>query len=134
MAGSNAAEALAWAPLADAPPEEVVRLPRYSTVEECVEQQPEGPCSHRECRYHLAHRGYWEHQLEPNRDCSLDVANEGPHTLDEVAAALGMSSERVRQLEHQAFDARRLQPTLRQFYDDDEPSRPEHGRCRRGRR
>lgn len=97
----GAAATLAWAPLSDAPPEQIVRLPRYSSVEECVEPQPEGPCAHRECRYHLAHRGYWEHEVAPSRDCSLDVANEGPHTLDEVADALGVSAERVRQLEQQ---------------------------------
>jgi uncharacterized protein YgiB involved in biofilm formation len=42
---SRAAEALAWAPHADASPEQVVRLPRYPTVEECVEGLPEGPCT-----------------------------------------------------------------------------------------
>lgn len=103
-----AAAALAWAPHADALPQQVVCLPRYRTVEECVEGLPEGPCTHRECRYHLARRGYWEHEIEANRDCSLDVANEGPHTIDEVAVALGMSTERVRQLEQHAFESPRL--------------------------
>jgi hypothetical protein len=131
---SNAAEALAWAPLADVPAEQVVRLPRYPSVEECVEEQPEGPCAHHECRYHLAHRGYWEHEIQPNRDCSLDLANEGPHTQDEVAAALGMSTERVRQLEQHAFESLRLEPALRQFYDEDQLPSFEHARCRRGRR
>ena len=131
---SNAAEALAWAPHADASPEQVVRLPRYPTVEECVEGLPEGPCTHRECRYHLAHRGYWEHEIEPNRDCSLDVANEGPHTTDEVAVALGMSTERVRQLEQHAFESLRLEPTLRQFYDGAKPRRVRRIRAKRGRR
>jgi hypothetical protein len=88
---SNAAEDLAWAPHADSPPARVVHLPRYPGIDDCVEEQPEGPCGHHECRYHLAHRGYWDHAVAPNRDCSLDVANEGPHTQDEVAAALGMS-------------------------------------------
>jgi hypothetical protein len=99
-----------------------------------VEQQPEGPCTHHECRYHLAHRGYWEHVVAPNRDCSLDVANEGPHTLDEVAVALGVSSERVRQLEQNAFESLRFEPSLRQFYDEDKLPLLERGRCRRGRR
>ncbi len=44
-------------------------------------------CTRTEYRYHLAQRGYWEHHLKPTRDCSLDVANEGPRTLDEVAEA-----------------------------------------------
>ncbi|HKY34594.1 MAG TPA: sigma factor-like helix-turn-helix DNA-binding protein [Polyangiaceae bacterium] len=131
---SRAAEALAWAPHADAPGEDVVRLPRYPTVEECVEERPEGPCLHRECRYHLAHRGYWDHQLAPNRDCSLDVANEGPHTIDEVAGALGMSPERVRQLEQHAFESLRLEPTLREFYEEDELPRARPARAKRGKR
>jgi hypothetical protein len=94
----------------------------------------EGPCTHRECRYHLAHRGYWEHEVAPNRDCSLDVANEGPHTLDQVADALGVSAERVRQLEQQAFESLRLEPTLRQFYDDDELPAFPFGMAKRGPR
>jgi hypothetical protein len=131
---ASSAEDLAWARHADEPPERVIRLPRYPSVEECVEEQPEGPCTHHECRYHLAHRGYWEHVVAPNRDCSLDVANEGPHTLDEVAVALGVSSERVRQLERHAFESLRLEPSLRQFYDEDELPMLARGRCRRGRR
>lgn len=79
---------------------------------ECVEPGPVGPCQHRECRYHLAHRGYWEHQLTPTRDCALDVANEGPHTLEQVGAALGISGERVRQLEEQAMASLRQSSTL----------------------
>lgn len=131
---SNAAEDLAWAPHADSPPERVVHLPRYPGIDDCVEEQPEGLCSHHECRYHLAHRGYWDHAVAPNRDCSLDVANEGPHTQDEVAAALGMSTERVRQLEQNAIESLRMEPALRQFYDDDELPLLERGRSRRGRR
>jgi DNA-directed RNA polymerase sigma subunit (sigma70/sigma32) len=41
------------------------------------------------------------------------VANEGPHTLDEVAAVLGVSGERVRQVEEQAFEQLRDNPTLK---------------------
>jgi hypothetical protein len=98
-ATARAAEAFSWAPHAEDAPRAVARLPRYPAIDECVENTPEGPCQHRECRYHLAHRGYWEHEVQPNRDCSLDFANESPHTPLEVAEALGVSSERVRQLE-----------------------------------
>jgi hypothetical protein len=31
--------------------------------------------------------------------CSLDVANDGPHTLEGVAAYLGVTRERIRQIE-----------------------------------
>jgi hypothetical protein len=113
---------------------EPIRLKRYPEVAECVDRGLEAPCTHRECRYHLAHRGYWEHEVAPNRDCSLDVANEGPHTLDQVADALGVSAERVRQLEQQAFESLRLEPTLRQFYDEDELPRARPARAKRGQR
>lgn len=90
------------------------RQRRYPDLSECVEDGPSSPkCTHTECRYHLAHRGYWEHSHEPTRDCAIDVANEGPHTLDEVAAVLGVSGERVRQVEEQAFEQLRDNPTLK---------------------
>ena len=95
---------------------ELVRLRRYPAVPECTDPGPVGPCQHRECRYHLAHRGYWEHHLAPTPDCALDVANEGPHTLEQVGAALGISGERVRQLEEQAMVSLRQSATLRRLY------------------
>ena len=73
-------------------------------------------CAHTECRYHLAHRGYWEHRLEPKRDCSLDVAREGPRTLEEVAAIIGVSAERVRQIEERAFMRLKHNQTLKRHH------------------
>ena len=73
-------------------------------------------CAHTECRYHLAHRGYWEHRLEPKRDCSLDVAREGPRTLEEVAAIIGVSAERVRQIEERAFEQLKHSQTLKRHH------------------
>lgn len=77
-----------------------------------------GTCQQRECRYHLAHRGYSEHQLTPTRDCALDVANEGPHTREEVAAVLGISDERLRQIEKRAFARLKRNETLRRLHDE----------------
>lgn len=114
--------------------DEPISLKRYPEVADCVDESLGGPCTHRECRYHLAHRGYWEHETAPNRDCSLDVANEGPHTLEQVADALGVSAERVRQLEQQALESLRLEPALRQFYDDDELPAFPFGMAKRGPR
>lgn len=34
--------------------------------------------------------------------CALDVAESGPHTLDEVASILGLTRERIRQIEGKA--------------------------------
>ncbi len=121
MSARSAALSTAFALPAAPPPTplplvELVRLRRYPAVPECVDPGPVGPCQHRQCRYHLAHRGYWEHQLDPTRDCALDVANEGPRTLEQVGVALGISGERVRQLEEQALVSLRRNATLRRLY------------------
>ena len=92
---------------------------RYPGVAECVDGEPPGAaCTRTECRYHLAHRGYWEHHLKPTRDCSLDVASEGPRTLDEVAEVLGVSGERVRQIEEEALEHLKHNATLKELYDE----------------
>jgi DNA-directed RNA polymerase specialized sigma subunit len=51
------------------------------------------PCPWVQCRYHLEH---------PKWSCALDVADEGPHTQEQVATLLGVSQERVLFLEHRA--------------------------------
>jgi hypothetical protein len=65
------------------------------------------------CRYHL----YLDIRADgvlrinfPDRDphemaftCALDMANDGPRTLDQVAGLLGMSRERVRQIEEKVL-------------------------------
>ena len=91
---------------------------RYPELAACSQQGPPGPCPHRQCRYHLAQRGYSEHQLTPTRDCALDVANEGPHTREEVAAVLGISDERLRQIEKRAFTRLKRNETLRRLHDE----------------
>jgi Sigma-70, region 4 len=96
-----------------------VRLRRYLALAECTDDGPPGAdCLNTGCRYHLAHRGYWEHHLKPTRDCAIDVANEGPHTLDEVAAVLGVSGERARQIEEQALEHLKHNETVRRLRDD----------------
>jgi hypothetical protein len=96
-----------------------IRLRRYPDLSECVEDgPPDAPCQHAECRYHLAHRGYWEHATRPTRDCAIDVANAGPHTLDEVAVFLGLSGERVRQIEEQALGLLKHNATMKGLHDE----------------
>ena len=104
---------LALVPAADG-----VRGGRYAHLPDCSHGGAPGTCQERQCRYHLAHRGYSEHQLAPSRDCALDVANEGPHTREEVAAVLGMSDERLRQIEKRALARLKRNETLRRLHDE----------------
>lgn len=83
------------------------------------------PCRHYGCRYHLwwdqarglerpaglgiearALANFRERALsgELGPSCALDVAAEGEHTYAEVGEMLGISRERVRQLEAAAID------------------------------
>ena len=94
-------------------------LPRYPALHECVDDSPpDARCPHTECRYHLAHRSPWEHAPHPTRDCAIDVANEGPHTLAEIATFLGLTTERARQLEEQAFEQLKLNSTMKGLHDE----------------
>lgn len=96
--------------------EETCALPAKATwfrsVEACVNPSSQLGCRQTQCRYHLEHRGHYDHRQTPTRDCSLAVANEGAHTLEEVAAVLGVSVERVRQLEERALRKLRSSPEL----------------------
>ena len=51
-------------------------------------------------------------------DCAIDVANEGPHTLAEIATFLGLTTERARQLEEQAFEQLKLNSTMKGLHDE----------------
>lgn len=94
-------------------------LRRYPDLPECIDNgPPDASCLHTECRYHLAQRGHWEHVRHPTRDCAIDVANEGPHTQDEVGAFLGVSGERVRQIEEQAFEQLKHNMTMKELRDE----------------
>jgi DNA-directed RNA polymerase specialized sigma24 family protein len=78
------------------------------------------PCRQTQCRYHLEYRGNGEHRLKPTRDCALVVANEGERTLEEVAAVLGMSDERVRQVEERALQKLSHARALKRMYRESE--------------
>jgi hypothetical protein len=42
-------------------------------------------------------------QMRPTRSCVLDIANQGPLTLDDVGHAIDVSRERIRQIEVKAM-------------------------------
>ncbi len=75
-------------------------------------------CSQVRCRYHLAQMGVGDHRREPTRDCALSVANEGPRYLDEVAAILGITGERVRQIEERALRKLHGSAALRRLFNE----------------
>lgn len=93
---------------------------RFPSVVSCINPSTASACAHTQCRYHLKHRGPSEHHLNPTRDCSLTFANEGSHTLDEIAEAFGVSVERIRQIEERALGKLRGSRTLRGAHDDSE--------------
>ena len=95
----------------------VVRLPRFGSVPECTTPANDVRCTNTDCRYHLAHREPGEHHVDPLRDCALSVANEGPHTLEEVAQMSGVTREWVRQLEVSALEKLAGNAVLRRQYD-----------------
>lgn len=91
-------------------PDEGVERPR--TRGECVDA--ERPCPFLACRYHIAldvHpvRGaittnFPDIPVEAMVDsCALDVADRGPHTLEEVGELMNLTRERVRQIETAAL-------------------------------
>ena len=62
------------------------------------------PCPWRTCRYHLADML----RRASEESCALDVADRGGATLEELGEILGVTRERVRQLEAAAlFKVRR---------------------------
>jgi hypothetical protein len=101
------------------------RPPNRSICEQGVR-----PCPYVSCRYHLYLdvRGDGVLRINfPEREpdelmasCALDMAEDGPRTLDQVAALMGMSKERARQLEASAFAKIRKELGRREYDDLDE--------------
>lgn len=92
---------------------------RFPLVSDCKHIDRSAFCRETRCPYHLEYRGYGEHRLQPTRDCALVVASEGEHTVEEVAAVLGVSRERVRQIEERALRKLRRVGSLRRGYGDE---------------
>ncbi len=60
-----------------------------------------GACDEIRCRYHLDRDRRRGQQL-PGA-CSLELADEGARTLEQISAILGITRERVRQIETRAL-------------------------------
>jgi hypothetical protein len=86
-------------------------IPRPRTRGECAGIPR--PCPFVSCRYHLYLQVDKEGRISLNQprvevgdlpiSCSLDVADKGGGTLDEVGLAFGVSRERIRQIETKAL-------------------------------
>ena len=64
------------------------------------------PCPWVSCRHHLGLEVYKSGAIREtgaSESCSLDVADRGEHTLEEVGAILGLSRQAVQQLERRAL-------------------------------
>lgn len=89
------------------------------------------PCPQIECRYHLSTvRDPKGRPSTLERDesysCALDVADEGEHTLEEISEIVGLTRERVRQIEERALSKLRLQAKLHGLDPSDILARPYH--------
>lgn len=71
------------------------------------------PCAYVGCKYHLGitvdHRTgrvkiLYNPPWEAYPSCALDVADSGEKTLEEVGAILGITRERIRQIQEKGFD------------------------------
>lgn len=96
---------------------EPIRLPVLAEVPEGPAPEVRGdclpgginevrPCRWITCRYHLSH--------SEKASCALDVADEGGLTLEEVGELMGVTRERIRQIEEIALrKVRKSFPDLR---------------------
>tara|TARA_Y100000310_G_scaffold324189_1_gene385748 strand:- start:6903 stop:7532 length:630 start_codon:yes stop_codon:yes gene_type:complete len=95
-------------------------VPPPLTREEC--ESIDRPCDRYACRHHL----YIEMRLRGGEElgdkpsCSLDVAEDGTHTLEEVGEIFGLTRERIRQIEAKALRKLRLPMIIREL-DSTEP-------------
>jgi len=91
---------------------------RVAAITDCL-NGPVKVCGNRRCPYHLEHEVFFRVLLggivikrkraykqvrsrDTSVDCALWYADQGLHTLQEISAVLGITRERVRQIESDA--------------------------------
>lgn len=70
------------------------RLQALQAEVEAIDDVPR-PCPYTRCRYHLladSHRFDDAADMPAEESCALDVAEDGPHTLEQIGKILGVSS------------------------------------------
>lgn len=97
---------------------------RPDTRGECLKESR--PCPWVMCKYHLYLDVGIKGSLKLNFPdlgpeeipvtCSLDIADKGGTTLDEVGNAMNLSRERIRQIEVKVIE--KLQDKIRELLDD----------------
>lgn len=70
------------------------------------------PCRYTRCRYHLWIDAPSSRIEEMGETCALDVADRGRSSLDEIGQLMGLTRERIRQIEVVAL--RKLRKRLQQ--------------------
>lgn len=87
------------------------------------------PCPHVACvhnnflnvtsagRIQIAHGKRLPEDVPPDESCSLDVADGGPQTLSRVGEILGLTRERIRQIENKCLE--KIRKTVDQGRDND---------------
>lgn len=85
-----------------------LRLPVVPTTRgDCLPggSNEERPCRYRGCRWHLDRERRWMDRVADfSESCALDVADRGGVTLEELGDLLGLTRERVRQIEEEAME------------------------------
>lgn len=74
------------------------------------------PCEHTTCRWHLSkENGDW---ISSGDSCTLDIADRGPHDLDVISRAMGITSEGVRRIEIRALEKLRASGAARALFEE----------------
>ena len=68
-------------------------------------------------RIQLAHGKRQPEDVPPDESCSLDVADSGPQTLSRVGEILGLTRERIRQIENRCLE--KIRKTVDQRANND---------------